>query len=237
MGVIEDVERRAWWPYPTSDVSARGGLGSFWLPSPPSGEAELLSELASAWSDMTWLLMGTWHRKQRDLPARGIADRYPGLACEVFARSESESPRGIISNAEWCVADTSSSHLFGFLDFLRRSRGKGGCLALVPKGSSPRTWYALSTGMLWRSTLALEVESAISLEGIHASIISQYLSQMVECDYISMVPLDHHPWGGYATFGKAERLASVATNLSNVRLGSSEADARDIFAHGGGIAF
>lgn len=172
MQIIENVAQYDWWPYRAADS---GELSSLWLPALPEKEFELLARLATAWSGLEWLVMGTWYRRDRELPAQGFVDRYPGFAREIIAHGDSVSPRGLASHSEWCVADPGSNHLHDVLTVIRKSRGKGTCLTLGLPSVSKRTWYAISMASSWRGSLALEFESSRGLEHAHEAIIAQQL--------------------------------------------------------------
>jgi hypothetical protein len=235
MQIVEAVARHEWWPYRTTETDG-GSLDTLWLAIQPDRERELLSEIAVAWSDLEWLVMGTWHRKQAALSTQGFTERYPGLTQELVARGELESPRGLVSSSEWCVADPACSHLYDFLSVVRRARGKGGCLVLAPPGLSRRTWYALSAGMQWRSVLATEFDGPGSIDELDREIIAQYLSQVVKNGFAAMVPLDSHPAGGYAVVGNRERLASMADRLPKTITSYSAIEVAKLVAGGGGLA-
>src|SRR5579872_6925367 len=98
MQIVDNVTQYGWWPYRAANPDE---LSSLWLPAWPDQEFKLLSRLAAAWSGLEWLAMGTWHRRDHELPAKGFADRYPGFAREIIAHSDSESPRGFTSHSEW----------------------------------------------------------------------------------------------------------------------------------------
>lgn len=233
MQIVENVTQYDWWPYPATNS---GELSSLWLPVSPDKELELLSGLATAWSGLEWLVMGTWHRGDRDLPAKGFADRYPGFARETIALSDSESPRGFMSHSEWCVADPASPHLHDVLTVIRKSRGKGVCLTLGQPSASKRTWYAVSMAATWRASLALEFESPRGLGGIQEAIIAQYLSGMVAAELVAMVPLDYHPLGGYVMLGGAGQLSTMADMLQPELSSFSAASVAKLFSDGGGAA-
>jgi hypothetical protein len=235
MQIVEAVARHEWWPYRTMEMDG-GSPDTLWLAVPPDRERELLNELTVAWSDLEWLVMGTWHRKQAALSAQGFAERYPGLARELVGRGESESPRGLVSSSEWCIADPACSLLYDFLSIVRRARGKGGCLVLAPPGFSRRTWYALSAGMQWRSVLAAEFDGPGGIEELDREIIAQYLSQLAKNGFAAMIPLDFHPCGGYVVVGNRERLASMANRLPKTIASYSAIEVANLVAGGGGLA-
>lgn len=184
MQIIENVSQYEWWPYPAVDLSERLvdlgerlDLSSLWLPVNTEEEPELLARLATAWAGLEWLVMNTWVRKQRDLPAQGFTVRWPGFAREIIARSDTERPSGLVSHTEWCVADPSSRHLHEVLSGIRNSGGKGGCLTLgssSPSSPSRGTWYALSTAMSWRIAFPFEFKG-VGFGRIQDTIAATYL--------------------------------------------------------------
>jgi hypothetical protein len=234
MQLIEDVEQRDWWPY--GGVEGTGRLSALWLPSRPDDERSLLDALRVAWGDLEWSALGTWYRKGREIPAKGFDNRYPSLSREMVARCELATPRGLVALSEWCILDPSSGLLHEFLTALRRARGKGSWLTVLPDRSALRTWYALSAGIAWRATLALEVDTAVDIEATHRLIISHYLAHTAGIDLVSIVPLDHHPWGGYVVAGNIERLTAMASCLPPAIAGLAQVEAADIFMAGGGLA-
>lgn len=238
MQIIEDVSQYEWWPYPAMDLSGRPEwptLSSLWLPVDPDEEPELLARLATAWAGLEWLVMDTWHRKQRDLPARGFTERWPGFAREIIARSDTESPRGLVLHAEWCVADPSSRHLHEVLSGIRTSRGKGGCLTLGSSSSSRGTWYALSTAMSWRASFPFEFKGS-GRDRIENAIVATYLHSIAAANLIAMVPLDYHPLGGYALLGSSEQLSVIAGMLPQDMFTFSALSVAKLWAAGGGLA-
>jgi hypothetical protein len=233
MQIVESVMQYDWWPYRSADS---GELSSLWLPALPENEFELLAGLAKAWSGLEWLVMGTWHRRDRELPAQGFLDRYPGLAREVIAHGDSVSPRGLASHSEWCIADSGSNHLHEMLAVIRKSRGKGACLALGLPPVSTRTWYAISMASAWRGSLALEFEGSRGLEDAHGAIIAQQLLSTSEAELVTMVPLDYHPMGGYVLLGGIRQLSAMADMLPSELPGLSDSLPEELFADGGGPA-
>ncbi len=242
MQIIEDVSQYEWWPYPAVDLSSWRPewpewptLSSLWLAVNPDEEPELLARLATAWAGLEWLVMNTWGRKQRDLPAQGFTERYPGFAREIIARSDTESPRGFVWHAEWCVADPSSRHLHEVLSAIRMSRGSGGCLTLGSSSPSRGTWYALSTAMSWRSAFPFEFKGA-GYARIQDTIAGAYLHSIAAANLIAMVPLDYHPLGGYALLGSSEQLSVIAGMLPPDMSSFSALSVAELWALGGGLA-
>jgi hypothetical protein len=236
MQIIENVARYDWWPYRAADSGKASNVSSLRLPVEPAEEPGLLLELAAAWSELQWLAVGTWHRRQRGLPAQGFAARYPGLAREIIARCDSEGPRGFVSHSEWCVADPSSYRIHDVLSVFRKSRGKGGCLTLGSPSASRRSWYTLSMAAVWRSVLAIELEGPDGFDDLHAAIVAQYLTSIMKEELVAMIPLDFHPMGGYVILGGDEQVSMMANLLPPALPSFSAASVAGLFAHGGGLA-
>ncbi|CAL9551712.1 hypothetical protein SUDANB132_04450 [Streptomyces sp. enrichment culture] len=233
---VDDVTRCAWWPYSSSGDAIRPPVDGLWLPVSPDGAGGLLDKVAGRWSSWAWLLMGTWYRKRGESDPRGFDARYPGLAREIVGRVQAESPRGLVSDTEWCVADPRSHHLFDFFEMLRRSRGKGGAAVLTDSAASVRSWYALSGGMFWRASLAMELEGEQGSEESHRSLITMHVRNMSERGYVSLVPLDLHPEAGFAAFAQPQMMDVFAEatliSVSDVPL----LGVRGVLGRGGGLA-
>ncbi|WP_369257063.1 hypothetical protein [Streptomyces sp. R35] len=233
---VGDVPRCTWWPYSARDGAVHDAVDGLWLPASQEDGKRLLEEIVNEWSSWTWLLMGTWYRKRGETDPSRFEARYPGLAREVVGRIQAESPRGLVSDTEWCVADPHSDRLFDFLETLRRSRGKGGCAVLAESADSLRSWYALSGGMFWRASLALELEGMRGSEVTHDSVIGLHLQNMSERGYVSLIPLDLHPEAGFAAFTHPLKMERFAADTLKALSGFPLLDTRDIFARGGGLA-
>ncbi|MEX3103604.1 MULTISPECIES: hypothetical protein [unclassified Streptomyces] len=134
------------------------------------------------------------------------------------------------------MADPSSEHLFDFLDSVRKSRGKGGCVAVAEAGCSLRSWFALSAGSLWRASLATELEDSDGYDGIHDSISGLQIAEMSERGYVPLVPLDLHPEGGFAFLGSNQQLADISQLIGERLQEFPLKSSRKVLERGGGLA-
>lgn len=230
--LVEDVTRRVWWPYGTSDEGALR-IDSLWMPADPDDEGSLLSLVGGAWSSLEWLITATWWEAVGRAGAGGLAERYPSLVVERIAQATVEPSRGRVSRTEWCVANPASTALHDFLSVIRRGRGKNGCLTLAGPDGDRATWRALSVSVLWRALLAVE---PADFQDLQRKLSIEYLTLAVKSNLLPVVPLDYHPAGGYAIFGCADRLVSLSQAIPGVRLDQEEKTIVSTFSSGGGLA-
>ncbi|WP_253871004.1 hypothetical protein [Promicromonospora umidemergens] len=181
--------------------------------------------------------MGTWFAPATapELPA-GLADRYDGLQRELIAEGTLTTPRGLTVRTEWSTLNPGSGALHEFLTAAREARGNGTSLALMGKGASPKAWYAASTAMMHRGLLAFGGIGGTDREEANRSASLTYLATGPGAGYASLVPLDHHPWGGYVLVGDATILSALRSALPDPVPGLAEATWEDVVRRAGSLA-
>ena len=230
--LVEDVTRRDWWPYGTSDdVDVR--VDSLWMLADPDDEDSLLRLMGGMWSSLEWLITATWWEAIGGERAGALTERYPSLVMERIAQASVEPSRGRVARTEWCVANPTSAALHSFLSVIRRGRGKNGCLTLAGPDGDRVTWRGLSISVLWRALLAVK---PVDFQDLQRKLSIEYLTLAVKGNLFPVVPLDYHPAGGYAVFGRADRLMSLVQAIPGVRVDREEKTIVSIFSAGGGLA-
>ncbi|MFH9083691.1 hypothetical protein [Streptomyces sp. NPDC017673] len=213
------------------------GPSALWLPAHPDNEAMLVAELSAAWRTFEWFALGTWYAPgSSSHGSSGFANRYPGMTREIIAESVMETPRGLKVRAEWSALNSESAEIKNFMASTRRAKGKGMCLALLPSGTSPRNWYALSMGMVGRAVLAVEAEGDVRLEELHRSATWQYLAGCAGVGCACIVPLDLHPWGGYVVIADNNQLMHLARQFRRRVRGLAQVGWEEVIRGGGGLA-
>jgi len=217
--------------------SNRAGPGAIWLPTQPDDEPALLAELANSWGFLEWVTMGAWYAAGSSSGApSGFLGRYPGMVREVVAESDMKTPRGLKVRAEWCIADPGSLEIRNFMSAVRRARGKGACLTLLPARASVRNWYSFSLGVMGRALMAMEAEGGEWLEMAQQSAARRYLVDCSAADFACVIPLDLHPWGGYVVVAGLERLKFLAQKLPREISGLVQVGWEEVVRSGGGLA-
>lgn len=233
--VLRAAELRALLADPGTAPGA--GPSALWLPAYPDDEAVLAAELGAAWCSLEWFALGTWYAPASSPQGpRGFEDRYPGMTREIIAESVMRTPRGLKVRAEWSAVRSESAEIPDFMASARRARGKGMCLALLPAGTSPRGWYALSMGMVGRAVLAVEAEGDVPVEGMHLSASRQYLVGCAGMGYACAIPLDRHPWGGFVIVADDDQLEYLARHLPEKVRGLAQVGWEEVVRGGGGLA-
>lgn len=227
--LLEDLGRFSWWPYRLEGMR----LDSLWLVE-DAEQGSAVRLLRRVLADCSWFAMGTWLGKEAD-QLRGLADRYPGFQKSRIAASRAEDPRGWISQTEWAQVDGESEFLEVFLEVLRRSRGKGGCVSVAPDRREVRDFYAVTAGLVWR--VASGALSGEVYDVVNGSVSRAQLNLLPQLGFLPVVPLDKHPLSGVALLGLKGQISSVALKLGSLlEVQSSVREIEQLFSAAGGLA-
>ncbi|WP_454860617.1 hypothetical protein [Promicromonospora soli] len=210
---------------------------ALWLPADVDDELALVTALGSSWESYQWYGLGTWFAPSAaPHPPAGLADRYGDLQLDLIAEGSLTNPRGLRVRSEWNSLNPRSATLHEFLTATREARGTGSCLALMAPDASPRAWYAASTAMMQRGLLAFGGLGGIDREEANRSAARTYLTAGPAAGYASLIPLDHHPWGGYVVVGDKAFLSSLAELLPESLPGLAEVTWEDAVSRAGSLA-
>lgn len=220
------------------DIASERLPSALWLPADhPDDEQALLNTLAASWEDYQWLGMGTWIQPDpASAPPLGMADRYGDLQRDLIAEGSLTTPRGFRMRSEWSRLDSRAGALPEFLTKIRQSGGSGACLSLAAQGTSPRAWHAASTALLHRALLTFGGLGDSDRWEAAGSATLTYLASGPASEYASVVPLDVHPWGGFAVVGDEAFLTTLGELLPDPLPGLAEVSWQDVRARAGGLA-
>ena len=76
----------------------------------------------------------------------------------------------------------------------------------------------------------------VDFQDLQRMLSIEYLTLAVKGNLFPVVPLDYHPAGGYAVFGRADRLMSLVQAIPGVRVDREEKTIVSIFSAGGGLS-
>ncbi|WP_129787376.1 hypothetical protein [Promicromonospora panici] len=221
------------WP----DEMVRRLPSALWLPADVDDELPLVTLLGTSWESYQWCGLGTWFAPgTAPEPPAGFAGRYSDLQHELIAEGSLTTARGLKVRSEWSTLNPRSGSLHAFLSAIRQARGSGSCLALMAQDASPRAWYAASTAMMQRGLLALGGIGDVDREEADRSASLTYLAAGPASGYASVIPLDRHPWGGYAVVGDQTLLSALAEALPDPLAGLAEASWEDVAGRAGSLA-
>lgn len=191
----------------------------------------MLDTLATAWHGYRWCGVDAW---AAPTPCQfgGFAERYPGLALETVAISEHTTPLGRSFRFDWAVLDASSSGLRRFVDHVRESRGKGACLLLVPPGPDERAWYSSTLAATCRLLLSFEGTQDRAASAAHEGLLLTFVATATAAGCAVLIPLDLHPWAGYAVVGRDDLLTRLHDLLPDDLPGVDAAVPADVVARG-----
>lgn len=222
--------------YWSDDVSRRLPP-ALWLPADADDEPTLVTALGLAWGSYQWCGLGTWFAPSAapQSPA-GLSDRYGDLQRDLIAEGDLTNPRGLKVRSEWNTLNPRSARLHEFLTATREARGTGSCLGLMAPDASPRAWYAASTAMMQRGLFAFGGLGGIDREEADRSAALTYLAAGPAAGYASLIPLDHHPWGGYVVVGDQALLSDLARLLPDSLPSLAEVTWEDAVNRAGSLA-
>lgn len=210
---------------------------ALWLPADADDEPTLVTALGSSWESYQSYGLGTWFAPSAaPQPPAGLADRYGGLRRDLIAEGSLTNPRGLRVRTEWNALNPRSASLHEFLTATREARGTGSCLALMASDASPRAWYAASTAMMQRGLLAFGGLGGVDREEADRSAALTYLAAGPAAGYASLIPLDHHPWGGYVVVGDKTLLSALAELLPDPLPGLAEVTWEGAVSRAGSLA-
>lgn len=220
-----------------SDEASRRLPPALWLPADAEDESALVAVLGTAWEAFQWCGMGTWFAPGAAAePPVGLAERYDDLQRDLIAEASVTAPRGMRVRTEWSTLNPHSDALHEFLTAARQSRGGGSCLALMAQDASPRAWYAAATAMMHRGLLAFGGISGVDREEANRSAALTYLAAGPAAGYAALIPLDHHPWGGYVVVGDEPLLSALGAALPDRVPSLAEASWEDVVRGAGSLA-
>ncbi|MET9383728.1 hypothetical protein ABZY09_22325 [Streptomyces sp. NPDC002928] len=102
--------------------------------------------------------------------------------------------------------------------------------------SSLRSWFALSAGSLWRASVAMELEGSDGHDVIHDSISGLQIREMSRRGYLSLIPLDLHPAGGFVLIGNSRQVTPLSHTISEYLAEFPLMSSQEAFGQGGGPA-
>lgn len=219
------------------EESSRDIPPALWLPARTDDEQTLVDTLRSSWAGYKWCGLRTaFVPGVIPQEPRSLADRYGDLQRELLAEGTLRTPRGFKVRADWCTLDPAAEEIHTFLTDTRQIAGNGACLALMAQDTSPNSWYAASTAIMHRALLTMESRSPDGDEAYMTATLA-YLAMAPVAGYASLIPLDHHPWGGYVVIGDKKFLSDLQASLPTPLTGIADISPQDVINRAGGLAF
>jgi hypothetical protein len=228
--LVEDLSRFSWWEYRLDEVR----LDSLWIVEHGTSQGSALRLLKRHLASFSWYAMGTWAGTDAG-QLRRFSERYPGLEAAGIAASQIEDPRGLRIRSEWCVVNSQSESFGAMFEAVRRSRGKGNCVAVAPGDHDVRHLFAVTSGLLWRAAsggLGGEEHGVVN-----AMAICSQINLLPRLGFFSVIPLDKHPWSGLALLGSPAQLSILLDRLKpSVEVKNSSEEVGWLYSAAGGLA-
>lgn len=220
-----------------SDEMSRRLPPALWLPADADDEPEMVAALGASWASYQWTGMGMWFAPgAAPKPPAGFADRYGDLQRDLVAEGSLTTPRGLTVRAEWSTLNPHSIALHDFLTAIRQARGSGSCLSIMTADASPQTWYAASTALMHRALLTFGGMNDEDRNEADRSATLTYLAAGPGAGFASLIPLNLHPWGGFAVVGDETFLSSLREDLPELLPGLAETSPHAVTQRAGGLA-